>query len=301
MDKSITFSAIAAFLKKELYGECGNVETYSSLADIKPCSLVFIKKFDEEFVSLINMASVKQTILAIVTSEYLDKLECAYILSDNPRLDYLRVIQHYFVKNHFTPGVHPSVIVGKNVSIGKGVFIGANCCIGDDVTIGNNTCILPNVVIMDNTSIGEDCYIKSGVVIGQPGFGFEKDESGIPVHFPHLGRVKIGNHVYIGANTAIDKGTLDATIIGDYVKIDNLVHIAHNVVIDDCSYVIAGTIVGGGVHIGRNCWIAPNVSIKQQLCVEDNALIGLGAVVLKDVEMNSIVAGNPAKVLKKSI
>ena len=122
------------------------------------------------------------------------------------------------------------------------------------------------------------------MVIGQPGFGFEKDENGQPIHFPHLGKIKIGNHVYIGANTAIDRATLNSTIIGDHVKIDNLVHIAHNVIIDDCSYIIAGTILGGGVHVGKDCWLAPNVSVKQQLHVGNGSLVGLGAVVIKDVE-----------------
>lgn len=301
MDKVITFSTIAEFLRKDLYGGDGNIETYSSLTNIKEYSLIFVKKFNQEFVSLINTMEVKWTILAIVTPEYKDKLECSCIFSDNPRLDYLRVVQAYFVKDNFVAGIHPSAILGKRTSIGKNVFIGANCFIGDNVTIGDDTCILPNVIIMENTSIGTNCYIKSGVVIGQSGFGFERDENGVPVHFPHLGHVKIGNHVYIGANTAIDRGTLDATIIGDNVKIDNLVHIAHNVIIDNCSYVIAGTIIGGGVHIGKDCWIAPNVSIKQQLHIQDNALIGLGAVVLKNVEQNTVVAGNPAKVLKKSV
>ena len=83
------------------------------------------------------------------------------------------------------------------------------------------------------------------------------------------------------------------------MKIDNLVHIAHNVVIDDNSMVIAGTVLGGGVHIGRNCWIAPNVSIKQQLRIGDNALVGLGAVVVKNVKADSTVIGNPAKELMK--
>lgn len=152
---------------------------------------------------------------------------------------------------------------------------------------------------MGNVIIGEECNIKSGVVIGQAGFGFEKDENGIPIHFPHLGRIVIGNNVYIGANTVIDRATLTSTIIGDHVKIDNLVHIAHNVIIGDYSYIIAGTILGGGVHIGKNCWIAPNVSIKQQLSIGDNALVGLGAVVLKNVDDNMIVVGNPAKILEK--
>lgn len=277
-------------------GEECIINSYSSLSDIESNTVVFCKKYDEQYVRLLNE---KSPLLAIVTPEYNNKLKCSYIISENPRLDYMKVVWNFFYEEDSLIGIHPSVVIEKNVTIGQNVFIGANSYIGSNVTIGTNTKILPNVVIMGNVIIGEECNIKSGVVIGQAGFGFEKDENGIPIHFPHLGRIVIGNNVYIGANTVIDRATLTSTIIGDHVKIDNLVHIAHNVIIGDYSYIIAGTILGGGVHIGKNCWIAPNVSIKQQLSIGDNALVGLGAVVLKNVDDNMIVVGNPAKILEK--
>ncbi|MCR9013058.1 UDP-3-O-(3-hydroxymyristoyl)glucosamine N-acyltransferase [Gabonibacter chumensis] len=290
------YSEIAYFLNKNLIGADGEFVTYASLDDIKPGSVVFAKRFDTVIVDILNSA---KNIVAIVTSEYEGRLHVSHILSSNPRLDYLRVLEHFFSKEEIKVGIHPTAVVESGAEIGKEVCIGANCYIGKQVKIGDGSFISPNVVIEGVCEIGRHVHIKSGAVIGQSGFGFEKDERGVPVHFCHLGKIVIGDYVYIGANTAIDRATLGATIIGNHVKIDNLVHIAHNVVIDDNSMVIAGTVLGGGVHIGRNCWIAPNVSIKQQLRIGDNALVGLGAVVVKNVKADSTVIGNPAKELMK--
>ncbi len=290
--------SIALFLGKELHGKNIEVDNYSTLSDIQANTVVFAKKYEQQYVHSLN--SVGSELLAIVTPEYQNRVSCSYIVSQNPRLDYLRVIGEFFFTDDLHSGIHPTAVVEEGALLGENIYIGAHSYIGNKVVVGNNTRVFPNVVITGDTTIGENCYIKSGVVIGQPGFGFEKDENGQPIHFPHLGKIKIGNHVYIGANTAIDRATLNSTIIGDHVKIDNLVHIAHNVIIDDCSYIIAGTILGGGVHVGKDCWLAPNVSVKQQLHVGNGSLVGLGAVVIKDVEENSVVAGNPAKPLKKA-
>lgn len=289
-------SEIAYYLGKECYGLDGEICSFSSLTEIKPGSLVFAKKFDEKILTVLNATP---GILAIVTPDYKDKLIISYILSSNPRLDYLKVLEKFFFAKEIKTGIHPTAVVEAGAEIGKGVYIGANCYIGDEVKVGEGTIICPNVIIDGKCVVGKYTYIKSGVVIGQAGFGFERDEDGIPIHFPHVGKVIIGDYVYVGANTAIDRATLENTVIGDYVKIDNLVHIAHNVVVDQGAYIIAGTILGGGVHVGKNCWIAPNVSVKQQLHIGDGALVGLGAVVLKDVEENTVVAGSPAKFLKK--
>ena len=292
----VTSLEISFFLKKEIKGKECVIDTYFSLSNIKCNSVVFAKKYNEQYVTLLNSC---KGILAIVTPEYDRKLRGTYIISENPRLDYMKIVQKFFNREDLLLGIHPSAVIEEGASIGDNVLVGANCYIGKNVIIGSNTKIMPNVIIVGDVIVGKECYIKSGVVIGQPGFGFEKDENGIPVHFPHVGKVVIGDYVYIGANVAIDRATLESTVIENHVKIDNLVHIAHNVHIGEGSYIIACTILGGGVRIGKNCWIAPNVSIKQQLSVGDNALVGLGAVVLKDVDDNSTVVGNPAKVLNK--
>lgn len=302
-DKIATFatimvkaSEIAKFLNKQITGEDCMVMTHSSLSSIQPFSLVFAKKFSKEYVALLNSAC---NVFAIVTPDYKNQIHCSHILSETPRLDYLKTVERFFSPDNLLTGISPSATIENDAVTGADVFIGAHCYIGHNVKIGERTKILPNTTIMENTIIGRECYISSGVVIGQPGFGFERDENGRPVHFPHTGNVVIGNNVYIGANTAIDKGTIDSTVIEDNVKIDNLVHVAHNVHICEGAFIIAGTILGGGVRIGRNAWVAPNVSVKQQLNIGDNSTVGLGAVVIRDVGEDETVIGNPARKLEK--
>ncbi|WP_286137639.1 UDP-3-O-(3-hydroxymyristoyl)glucosamine N-acyltransferase [Gabonibacter massiliensis] len=288
-------SIIAKFLNRSFQGDDIEIRFYSTISDIQEHSLVFAKKFDEDYLAKVNRFT---NILAIVTDEYKGKISCSYILSENPRLDYLKILQEFFVKEKVF-GIHSTVIIENGTTFGKDIFIGANCYVGKNVVVGDGTRIYPNVVIHDGTVIGKNCCIKSGAVIGQDGFGFELDEKGVPVHFPHFGRVIIGDEVYIGANTAVDRGTLGDTIIADHVKIDNLVHVAHNDKIGENSLVIAGASLGGGVELGKNCWIAPNASVKQQTVIGDFGYVGLGAVVIKNVEEHTIVVGNPAKELRK--
>ena len=209
------------------------------------------------------------------------------IASDNPRLDFIRA--QYLLRE--TPGfqrVSVPARIHPTASIGRGAVI------EDDVTIGEGTTIGPNAVILAGTRIGRRCDIQSGAVIGDAGFGFERDADKRPLRMVHLGGVRIGDHVEIGANTCIARGALGDTVIEDHVKVNNLVHIAHNCRIG------AGTMIGacadlcGSLDIGRNCWIAPNCSIRQKLVIGEDAIVGMGAVVVRDVEAGITVYGNPA-------
>ena len=293
----ITAKKIASFLSLPLQGDASlELLTFSKLDSLKPNTVVFAKKYKPEFQALLNGEC---KVLAIVTKEYEGKLDCSYVVSKNPRLDFIRVLSEFYVEKQPKGCIHPSAIVEKGAIIAEDAVIGPLCFISAGSIIGNRTILHSSVVVDNKAIIGDDCEIKSGVIIGQSGFGFERDENGFPIKFPHFGRVVIGNNVYIGANTAIDRGTLGDTIIENNAKIDNLVHVAHNCHIGEGSFVIACTILGGGTNIGKNCWIAPNVSVKEQTHINDGALVGLGAVVLKEVEANTIVVGNPARKLEK--
>lgn len=147
--------------------------------------------------------------------------------------------------------------------------------------------------------IGDNCKICDTVKIGNDGFGFEPDENGDLVFFPHFMGVKIGSNVRIGSYVCIDRGNLKDTIIEDGVKIDNLVHIAHNVKIGKNTMVVAGTVVCGSVEIGDNCFIGANSVIRQHLKIGNNVTIGMGSVVTKDIPDGETWAGNPAKKLEK--
>ncbi len=288
-------SDIARFLNRELCGDDVEINGFSSLSNMVEGTVVFAKKYSKDFSDVLKAAT---SILAIVCGEYKGKLTVPYIISANPRLDYLRIVSEFFAEKDIKSGIHPSAVIEDGAIIGKNVSIGAHCYIASKVVIGDNTTILPNCSLYGKVIIGRDCYIKPGVVIGGPGFGFEKDENGIPVHFPHTGEVIIGDDVYIGANTTIDRGTIDATVIEDHVKIDNLVHIAHNCKIGANTIITGGAFVSGGVQVGKNVWIAPNSSIHQQVKIGDNSKVGIGAVILKNVKDGDTVFGNPAKILK---
>lgn len=165
----------------------------------------------------------------------------------------------------------------------------------EDVEIGEGTKIYSNVSIYKGVKIGKNCTVHAGTVIGADGFGYEQDVDGAWFKIAHLGGVIIGDNVEIGANSCIDRGTLGDTIIESGVKIDNLVHIAHNVLIKKNAMIIANSMIAGSVVIGEGAWIAPSSSIREGKKIGTKALVGLGSVVVKDVESEKIVMGNPAK------
>lgn len=289
-------SQIASALGLNVVGNDIEVKGYSQLAGIQPFTLVFAKKFKDEMLETLNGHS---DILAIVTADYEGKLGCPHIVSPNPRLDFIKTISRFFAPDPPRAGIHPTAVVEEGAVIGNGVTIGANCFVSARCKIGDHTWLHANVVLDNMVTVGEHCEIKSGVVVGQSGFGFERDADGQPVYFPHTGGVVIGDHVYIGANTCIDRGTMGNTYIDDYVKIDNLVHISHNCHLERGTFVVSGAFLGGGTHTGENCWLAANITVKEQTRINDRALVGLGAVVLKEVDEGAVMIGNPARKLEK--
>jgi UDP-3-O-[3-hydroxymyristoyl] glucosamine N-acyltransferase len=184
--------------------------------------------------------------------------------------------------------VHESSTLGDGVTLAVGAVIGPNVVLGRGTRVGPNTCIA-------HTETGEDVLIGANCTLGGAGFGFERDESGAWYRFPHVGRVVIEEKVEIGNNTCIDRGALGDTRLRRGAKIDNLVHIAHNVDIGENVLVIAHAMVAGSVRIGPRAWIAPSSAIRNQLTIGEGATVGLGAIVVRDVSAFEVVVGNPAR------
>ncbi len=191
-----------------------------------------------------------------------------------------------FEKNGF---ISNSSTVANSAQISMGSFIGPNCRVGENSVIG------PNAVLVSNVSIGSNVTVGACSVIGGSGFGYVRDEDNNLVDFPQIGGVVVSDYVEIGSNTSIDSGALDPTVIGAHSKIDNLVHIAHNVVLGERTLVIAGAVICGSVNVGRDCWIAPGAIIREHLTIGDSVFIGMGSIVTKSLESRSRVFGNPAR------
>lgn len=221
-----------------------------------------------------------------------------YLIVSNPRLVFLKILKNFFVSS-FEHKICKSAKIDDSVILGENIFIGENVVIEEDCQIGDNTTIYHNTIILNSTIIGKNVKIGSNNTIGGIGFGYEKDDDGNYIQIPHIGNVIIEDDVEIGNNTCIDRAVLGSTILSKNSKVDNLVHIAHGVHIGENSLIIANAMVAGSCIIGKNVWIAPSASILNKKSIGDNAIVGMAAVVLKDVSANDVVAGLPAKSIKK--
>jgi UDP-3-O-[3-hydroxymyristoyl] glucosamine N-acyltransferase len=217
------------------------------------------------------------------------------LIADNPRLSFMRAVVKHFGIAQPPAGVHPTAVVDPTVSVDPTAHIGAFCFIGADCAVGPGTVIRPHVTIYDNVRVGANCRINSGTVIGADGFGYERNSAGELEKFPHVGGVVIGDDVEIGSNTSIDRGSLGDTRIESRARIDNLVHISHNVRVGEDVAVIALSMLGGSVDVGKGAWIAPGAVIMNQITVGEHATVGLGAVVVKHVASHQTVMGSPAQ------
>lgn len=274
------------------------INKYSSLKNIKSNSITWVKNIDK----FNNIELRDCSNLLIVSSEAigseLNKGSVSFIICRNPKEIFFTILGAFFKQQEYGGFISDRSIV-ETEEIGTDVYIGHNCFIGKDVFIGDNVVIKNSVTIEGKVRIGRNTIIHSGVVIGTDGYGYFQNNEGKNIRVPHYGGVIIGEDVEIGANTCIDRGTLDDTIIGNNVKIDNLSHIAHNVIIEENCSVLALTILCGSVVMEKNSYIAPGAIIRNQLTVGENSLVGLGALVTKNVESNKVVAGVPAKVIKE--
>ena len=192
---------------------------------------------------------------------------------------------------HPSASIAPHVVIGAGSLIAENVEIGAGCVIGENVQIKQNTRLVSNINIYSETRIGADCVIHAGVVIGSDGFGFAKDGERW-LHIPQVGRVIIGDRVEIGANTAIDRGALDDTVIANGVKLDNHIHLAHNVEIGENCAFAACVAIAGSTKVGKNCTFAGIVGITGHIEIGDNVYVTGMTPVTRSLKKQGVYSGN---------
>lgn len=220
------------------------------------------------------------------------------IVTRNPYAYYARVATLLNPRQVGFSGVHPSAVIqspvpagaaigphvciGRNVRLGENVVIHAGCVIGDGVNLGDDSLLYPNVTIYHDCIVGKRAIVHSGAVIGADGFGFAPDGADW-VKIPQIGRVIIGDDVEIGANSAVDRGTLEDTIIGDGCKFDNQVHIAHNCKIGARSVLAGCTGIAGSTTLGEHVIVGGAGMISGHLSIASGALVSGGTLVMKSI------------------
>jgi UDP-3-O-[3-hydroxymyristoyl] glucosamine N-acyltransferase len=234
----------------------------------------------------------------IVPPRFAAETDRPRIVDANAYAYYARVVALLNPPARRTPGVHPRAVVhsalppsasiGENVVIGERVCLGDNvtlypgCVIGDGVSLGDDCLLYPNVVVYHGCVIGRRAIIHAGAVIGSDGFGFAR-EGERWVKIPQIGRVLIGDDVEIGANTSIDRGALDDTLIGDGVKLDNQIQVGHNVRIGDHAAMAGCVGIAGSTRIGRRCTVGGAGMIIGHLELADDVHISAGTMVTRSL------------------
>lgn len=211
----------------------------------------------------------------------------------NPRLTFIKLAASLFTE-HPEPGVHPSAVVHPEARIADDVHIGAQCTIGR-VEIGAGSVIHSGVQLYDNVRLGRKVTIQSGSVIGVRAFSLVKDEQGDWHQMPHVGGVVIEDGVEIQALCIVDRGTLGDTVIGAGALINSGCYIAHNCRIGRRTFIAGQTMLAGSVEVGADCWIGPKVAVRDRLRIGKGCFIGVGSVVVRNLDDNERVMGNPAR------
>lgn len=302
-----TVKEIAALVGGEISGPDGDrvVTGVTNLEDAGPEDITFAVG------AHLGRASASRAAAVIVPLDAPD-VGKTVIKVDNPRVAFARLLELFTPPPAVPRGVHPTAVLGRDVTLGQNVSIQAYVVIGDGAVIGDNTIIYPHVYIGAGVQIGADCLLyphvtvreacrlgnrvilQSGAVIGSDGFGYVTLD-GRHRKVPQVGNVVIEDDVEIGANAAVDRATTGSTIIKKGTKIDNLVHVAHNVVVGENCFLVAQTGIAGSTVIGNNVTFAGQTGCTGHVTIGDNSVFAARSAVIGNVPPNSFYAGFPAR------
>ncbi len=258
---------------------------------------------------------------AIVAGEFASQSSKPLLLAKQPRLIFARAAELLNDVHHVSGGIHstavvdpsanltpaitvgPHAVIGRDVQIGPNTRIGAGCVLGAGVIVGENCNLAPNVTIYPGVRLGHRVIVHSGAVLGSDGFGYVRDEStGRYEKFPQIGRLEIEDDVEIGANSTVDRGALDLTRIGRGTKIDNLVHVGHNVQIGSDVVIAAQTGISGSAVLEEGVVVAGQVGIADHVRIESGAILGAqcGVPTKKVIRGKGVVFwGTPARPIRE--
>ncbi|MFH1479510.1 MAG: UDP-3-O-(3-hydroxymyristoyl)glucosamine N-acyltransferase [Candidatus Omnitrophota bacterium] len=303
-----TLEEIAYIIDGEVVGDKATIVTgVCGIKEAQEGDLTFVA--NSRYVPLMNHTKAS----AIITSKDVRSSPKPIIRTENPSIAFAKMVALMAPNEMKRPkGIHPTAVIGEKVKLGRNVAIQAYVVIEDNVEIKDNTILYAGVYIGHHTKIGKDCVvypyviirerieigdrviIHGGTVIGSDGFGFSTVK-GVHQRIPQIGNVIIEDDVEIGANVTIDRARFDKTLIKKGTKIDNLVQIAHNVVIGENSIIVAQSGISGSATVGNNVTLAGQSGIIGHVTVGDNVVIAGKSGVTKSIPSNSCVSGFPAK------
>lgn len=304
--KKITLGEIAALVDGRLEGDPGlEIWGIASLEEAQEGEISFLAEIK-------NVSRLEKTqASAIIIPYQLPSFPKPIIRSANPYLAFVKVLSFFSHKPYSPTGldpracVSPGAEIGKDVSIYPFVYIGEESKIGDRVVlypgvyigpkaqVGEDTILYPNVVIMERCLIGKRVIIHAGTVIGSDGFGFIPAENR-HIKIPQVGIVQVDDDVEIGANCTIDRATMGKTWIKRGVKTDNLVHIAHNVIVGEDTLLVAQVGIAGSTKIGKGVALGGQVGVVGHISIGDGVKVGAQSGVAQDVAPGEIISGTPA-------
>lgn len=308
---NLTINQLATQLNGKVIGDADIQITHpAKIEEAKTGSISFLANMKYE-----NHIYTTEASAVIVSKTFApkEKLNTTLILVDEPYGAFVQVLNH-FQGNHLkergvhpmsyvhpTAQVHEDVYIGPFVSVGQGavieqgVYLASNCSIGEFATIQENTVLYANVSVYQHCKIGKNCIIHSNTVIGSDGFGFAPNEKGEFSKVPQIGNVEIHDNVEIGSNCSIDRATMGSTIIHNGVKIDNLVQIAHNVIIDSHTVIAAQVGISGSTKIGKHVFVGGQAGFVGHITVADKTKINAQSGVSKSIKKEGLaLSGSPA-------
>lgn len=302
-----TLSELALLVNGELTGDPGIViDGLGDITTARAGEITFIAKAEKEDMIAATAAS------AVIVPTEVTAVSKPLIRVKDPYLAAAIIHRHFLAKPFTATGINeravigadcriptavsigPLAVIGDRVTLGERVTIHAGVVVGDEVTIGDDAIIYPNVTIYNGCRLGARVIIHSGTVIGSDGFGYATDQQGCHVKRPHVGTVQIDDDVEIGANVCVDRATFGKTWIKQGVKIDNLVQVAHNVVIGEGSIVVAQVGIAGSTTLGRGVILGGQAGIKGHIHLDDRAMVAAKSGVHANLQKGAVVSGYPA-------